>query len=86
MTFIDDINKFFVDEFDIAVADYKYVNVAGRYLYLEGHFGILMLSDDEIVFKLKKKAIHINGSDLKIKSFENSVAVVSGKIINVKVI
>lgn len=86
MGLLNEIDNLFAKEFDISVSEYRYVNVAGKYLYIEGHKGILLLSDDEMVFKLKRKNLSVNGTDLQIKLFENSTAVVSGNIINVKVI
>ena len=86
MNFLDDINNYITKEYGLGVADYRYVNISGKYVYVEGHSGISVLTDKEISFKIKKKIIKISGSDLIIKYFDISTAIVQGQIVNVVVL
>lgn len=86
MNFLEEINNFVLDEFGTTVNDYRYVVINGKYFYLEGHNGIKILTDKEISFAVKKKVISIKGTDLKVKYFDNSTAVILGTIVQVMII
>jgi len=81
MNFLEDITKLIGEDDLLLTFDYRVVNINGKYLYLEGIVGILNLSEKEIEFKLKKKSIKVIGEDMQIKYFDNSTAVIYGRII-----
>ncbi len=49
-------------------------------VHLEGHKGVLVFSEEEIVFKRKKGAITILGKNLNISEISSTDAYVSGEI------
>lgn len=86
MSLFGEIEKLVNNEFNITLNNYRYINIDGKYVYLEGHKGILHLSDEEISFKLKKKTLSIKGYDLKIKILDNTTSVVEGNVLEVNVL
>lgn len=85
MKFLEDISNFISPNEPINL-DYRYINLNGKYLYLEGIKGVLTLTDKEIEFSLSKKKINIKGEDLFLKYFDNSTALISGRIIQIIVL
>ena len=81
MNFLEDITKLISKDDTLLTTEYRCVNIDGKYLYIEGIVGIKNLSVKEIEFKLKKKSIRILGEDLFIKYFDNSTAILQGRII-----
>ena len=55
MSLINEIDGYVGKNFDITLNEYRYVNIGGKSLYIEGHKGIQLLSNEEITFKLKKE-------------------------------
>lgn len=86
MSLFGEIEKLVNNEFNITLNNYRYINIDGKYVYLEGHKGILHLSDEEISFKLKKKTLNIKGYNLKIKILDNTTSVVEGNVLQVNVL
>lgn len=86
MSLISEIDKYVTHNFDISLGDYRYINISGKSVYLEGHKGIQLLSEEEITFKIKKKLISIKGHDLFVKYMDNDTAVVCGSIVQVSVL
>lgn len=86
MNFLEEIDNYIKKEIGSSVSDYRYVNIGGQYLYLEGHSGIILLSDKEMVFALKKKKIDIKGENLSIKYFDYSTVILQGEIIQIQVL
>lgn len=81
MNFLEDITKLISKDDTLCTTEYRYVNIDGKHLYIEGIVGIKTLSEKEIEFCLKKKTIKVLGEDMIIKYFDNSTAVISGRII-----
>ena len=81
MNFLEDITNFICKDETLIATEYRCVNIDGKYLYIEGIIGIKTLSEKEIEFNLKKKTIKVIGNDMFIKYFDNSTAVISGRII-----
>ena len=83
---LDELDNYITQELGITLKEYRYINIGGKMVYVEGQNGILTLSRDEISFKLRKKTCTIKGSDLYIKYYDNSTAVVCGSIVSVVVL
>lgn len=81
MNFLEEITKLICKDDPLFTFDYRVVNIDGKYLYIEGIVGLVNLSVKEIVFKFKKKSIKVIGEDMKIKYFDNSTAIIDGRII-----
>lgn len=86
MNFLEDINKLISKDNPLLTTEYRCVNIDGKYLYVEGIVGLINLSVKEIQFKLKKKSIKIVGEDMQIKYFDNSTAIIQGRIIQTVVL
>ena len=56
-----------------------------RGVCIEGHSGILSLSDSEIEFKYKSKTICVSGNDLKIKELTKTDAYIVGKPFSISI-
>ncbi|MBQ2714732.1 MAG: YabP/YqfC family sporulation protein [Clostridia bacterium] len=65
------------------VGDFSFTVYGGRGIHVEGHKGILYLSEEEITFKHKKRNIKIVGHDLSILEFSSTDAYVKGEILSV---
>ena len=83
---LDELDSLVTNELGLTLKEYRYINVGGKLLYIEGQNGILNLSKEEISFRLRKKVITVKGSDLYIKYYDNSTAIVGGSIISVVVL
>ena len=56
-----------------------------RGVCIEGHGGILTLSDTEIEFKYKAKVISVCGNNLEIKELTDTDAYVTGKPVSISI-
>ena len=83
---LDELDNYITQELGITLKEYRYINIGGKMVYVEGQSGIFNLTRDEISFKLRKKTCTIKGSDLYIKYYDNSTAVVCGSIVSVVVL
>ncbi len=83
---LDELDNYITQELGITLKEYRYINIGGKMVYVEGQNGILNLTRDEISFKFRKKTCTIKGSDLYIKYYDNSTAVVCGSIVSVAVL
>lgn len=61
------------DNFDI-------VNLSGKVVYVEGHMGLVQLSKEKIVFKVKKGRISVEGRELKIPEISENTLYICGQI------
>lgn len=61
-------------------AGYQIVDVGGKVVYVEGHLGVLRLSDELIMFKTKKKIISVSGRGLKLKILTKTTLSIMGEI------
>lgn len=86
MNFLEEIDNYVSKEYGITFNEYRYVNLGGKVLYIEGHTGINILNDKEMSFKIKKKILTIKGEELIVKYFDKSTAIVEGRIIQVEVL
>jgi len=86
MNLLDELDSFVSKECGVSLTEYRYVNIGGKFVYIEGHCGVLKVGDKEMSFKLKKNCINIKGEELMIKYFDKSTAVVKGRIVQVLVL
>jgi len=66
-------------------SNYQMVNINGNILYVEGHKGLLNLSDELIMFRTKNKIISVSGKDLKLKILSSTTLSIMGEIESVEV-
>ena len=64
---------------------YQMVNIAGKVLYVEGHKGLVNLSDEMVMFKTKNKIISVSGKSLKLKVLSATTLSVTGEIESIEV-
>ena len=83
---LDVLANYLTQEVGSTLKEYRYINICGKLVYVEGQKGIVNLSKDEISFKVHKNVCTIKGTDLYIKYYDNSTAVVCGSIISVVVL
>ena len=69
-----------------ALYDYNIVNISGRLVYVEGHKGLVVLSDKKIVFKLKKGQASIEGAGLVLAELAENTLFIKGKIESVETV
>ncbi|MBQ8444389.1 MAG: hypothetical protein IJX25_03455 [Clostridia bacterium] len=60
--------------------DYNIVNISGRLVYVEGHKGIVLLSEKKVIFKTKSEQISVEGSGLVLAELNENVLYIQGKI------
>ena len=65
-------------------SDYQMVNISGKILYVEGHKGLLNLSNEMIIFKTKNKIISVSGANLKLNILSETTLSVTGEIESVE--
>ncbi len=85
MSFNNEINKLLLKYFDSSFSDYRYLNIGGRAVYIEGQTGLIEFDEKTITFKVKKQILSVVGTNLVIAEFDNSTAVVTGNIESVVV-
>ena len=83
---LNELDNYITQELGVTLKEYRYINIGGKLVYIEGQGGIVNLSKEEISFKVRKKVCTIKGSDLYIKYYDNSTALVCGSIISVVVL
>ena len=83
---LDELDNFVTNELGVTLKEYRYINIGGKMVYVEGQKGISNLTRHEISFKVNKKNCTIKGSDLYIKYYDNSTAIVCGSIVSVVVL
>ena len=64
---------------------YNLVNINGKAVYVEGHKGLVSLSNELVRFKVKDKIISVNGRELKLKILSSVTLSVTGKIDSINV-
>ena len=83
---LDELDNYITQEMGVTLKEYKYINIGGKLVYIEGQKGLVNLSKEEISFRVHKKVCSIKGSDLFIKYYDNSTAVICGSIVSVVVL
>ena len=83
---LDELDNYITRELGVTLKEYRYINIGGKMVYVEGQSGIVGLSKEEISFRVHKKVCTIKGSDLYIKYYDNGTALVCGSIVSVVVL
>ncbi len=83
---LNELDNYVTKELGVTLKEYRYINIGGKMVYLEGQCGILSLTREEISFRLRKKTCTIKGSDLYIKYYDNCTALICGSIVSVVVL
>lgn len=83
---LDELDNYITKELGVTLKEYRYINIGGKMVYLEGQSGILNLTREEISFKVRKKTCTIKGSDMYVKYYDNNTALVCGSIVSVVVL
>lgn len=77
--FFNELKKEFSLSLD-AVSSYNIVLMAGKFLYVEGHKGILSYNKEVVSFKIKKGVIVVKGSNLILNQISSNTLAVKGEI------
>jgi len=62
------------------LSDYTIVNISGKALYAEGHQGIITISTEKLVFKVKQCQMLVEGSGLILTELQEDTLLVQGRI------
>lgn len=63
-----------------ASANYRLVNLGGKFLYIEGLKSVVSFGSDEMQFQLKKCLLVVVGNNLKVKYLDKTTCVLEGEI------
>ena len=77
--FFDELKSEFSLKED-AFADFSIVDIAGRFVYLEGHKGLLSLAEERVCVKVKKGEVSFFGKDLSLAKLTSNSIAIKGKI------
>ena len=64
--------------------NYQMVMVGDNFLYIEGHLGLMTLSNEIVVFKVKNGVVTIIGEKLKVKDISDKTISIVGNIKSVE--
>lgn len=83
---LNDLDSYITNELGLTLTQYRYVNIGGKAVYIEGQSGIKTLTKEVIAINLGKKTCTINGTDLIVKYYDKSTAIITGGIVSVVVL
>ncbi len=83
MSLIEEIEKF-MNSSNSSI-NYRYLNIGGNFLYVEGVKSVVNFSGEKMQFQLKKSMLEVCGDELLIKYLDKSTIVLQGKIVSVVV-
>ena len=66
--------------FDILNNGFRVINFSNRSVYVEGFTNIINFEDSEVILKLKKGIVKIEGTEIKIKNMNLETIIVVGNI------
>ena len=69
--------------FDTAFSTFRYVNIGGGALYVQGHKGVVSFDTGKVVLRVPKARLEVGGNGLKIKQLSNDDIVITGDIVSV---
>lgn len=64
---------------------YNLVNINGKAIYVEGHKGLVSLSEETVRFKVKDKIISVEGEFLKLKILSSVTLSITGEINSISI-
>lgn len=59
---------------------YNLINMSNKIVYVEGHRGVFLISEDCISFKIKKGVILVYGENLVLKKITKTTLTIQGNI------
>ncbi|MBP3344980.1 MAG: YabP/YqfC family sporulation protein [Clostridia bacterium] len=65
---------------DDALSQFNIVNISGSLLYVEGHKGVTVLTEEMVAFKVKKGRVVVEGSGLTLAELSENTMLLQGKI------
>ncbi len=68
--------------FDTAFSAYRYVNIGGAALYVQGHKGVISYGTDKIALRIKNGRLEVAGHDLAVKQLSADEIVMTGRIVS----
>lgn len=71
--------------FDILNKGFRIINFSNKSIYVEGFTNIVSFENEEIVLKLKKGIIKIQGQNIKIKNMSLETIIIVGDILFVEI-
>ena len=71
---------------DDAFSQFNIINISARFLYIEGHKGLLTLGQEQVIVKVKKGRVVVNGQNLSLAKLCHNTIAVKGKIATVETI
>lgn len=66
------------------VTDYNVIFISGRLIYIEGHYGLTIISPSLIALKVKGARLEVAGENLSITELTENTLLVEGDISEVK--
>lgn len=76
--FFIELKKHF--KLDNQISSYQMINMSNRFIYLEGHKGILNFTDNMINIKVKSGVLVIKGKDLFLSEISCDTISIKGEI------
>lgn len=64
--------------------DYNIVNLSGKLLYVEGHCGVTVITQESVAFRVKRGRVVIDGEGLLLKELTDNTMLLHGKIMKVE--
>ena len=65
--------------------DFNIVNISGNLLYVEGHKGLTILTNEIIAFKTKKGRVVVEGINMMLTELTNNSMLIEGKIVKTEI-
>lgn len=63
------------------LCDFNFVNMSGKLFYAEGHAGLIILTSEQISFKVKKGRVVVDGENLVLVELTSNTLMIEGKIV-----
>lgn len=82
--FFDEIKRKTAHCKDI-IGEFNLVNISGRLLYVEGHKGLTVLTQEMIAFKIKKGRVIIEGENMVLTELTSNTMLIEGKIVKTEI-
>ena len=67
------------------IHDYNLVNISGRLLYVEGHMGLTVLTEEMIAFKVNKGRVVVEGESMILAELTSNTMLIEGKIFKTEI-